>query len=89
VNAALALSLGLRVEAVLARVNQFAEPVIDFWMVACAASGRELGSWVPATASARVGGTIHKGQTDPDALLRLYAAHLRSPRPRTTGGRAG
>ena len=49
----------------------------EFWLVTHAATGRTLGTFCPATGSARVGGVTHQGVTDPAAALKLYAAHAR------------
>ena len=64
-NETLARSLGL-----LAAL--FEDTLVPFWVVEEAKSGRELGTWVPHTGSARVGSRMHKGVGTGEAALRLY-----------------
>ena len=62
--------LGLAVELVTSQNMRV------FWLFRSLATGRDIGSWVPHTGSARVGREMKRATTEAGAV-RLYARHVR------------
>ena len=50
----------------------------DFWLIRSMHDHCDLGSWVPATGSARVGPRMYTGLRDGSEVLALFIAYNRS-----------